>query len=298
MGDNKKRRKRIWSIGGAIAVVLVALISYYSMRPDTLAYERVKAQTGDIVTYYSFSGNVVSKHRQTIIAKTITQINKINVEEGDQVKQEDVLVETTLGDKIKANIDGEVATISVEENKQITPGTPLMEIVDYSNLEVVFKVDEYDVAELEAGKEAIIYIPAIDEQFSGTISDISKEGQIANGVTFYTSTIDVVQKGKMRVGMSAEIKLLSNKAENVVLIPMNAIHFDERNMAHVFKNGDNNSVISQAVTTGINDGVYVEIKSGISPGEDILYKDDLAFDDLFFPEGGRNIKFNSEGDGK
>lgn len=298
MDTRKKRNRKVWSIIGVIAVALTALISYYAMRPATFAYERVKAQTGNIVTYYSFSGNVVSKYRQTIIAKTIAQISEIYVEEGDMVKQGDVLIETAMGDKVEANINGEVTTISVEQNKQVTPGTHIMEIVDFNNLKVVFKVDEYDVGELGVGKEAIVYIPAIDEQFTGIINDIAKEGQIANGVTFYTSTIDVKYKGNMRVGMSAEVKLLSNKAENVVLIPMSALHFDERNTPYVFKNGNNNSVISQQVTTGINDGVYVEIKSGISSGEDILYKNDIALEDLFFPEGGKNIKFDSKGDRK
>ena len=46
-----------------------------------------------------------------------------------------------------------MALINVQENKQVMPGTLLIEIVDYNELKVVFKVDEYDVNALSTGKE-------------------------------------------------------------------------------------------------------------------------------------------------
>lgn len=298
MDKRRKKNHKTLTIIGIIAVALTALISYFAMRPADLSYEKVKTQTGNIITYYSFSGNVTSKNRQTVLSERMMQISKIYIEKGEEVKEGDVLLETTTGDKLKSKIDGEVALINVEENKQVAPGMLLVEIVDYNNLEVVFKADEFDVGALETGKEAVIYIPAAKKKFKGEIHDISKEGQIANGVTFYMATVDIEQDGNIRNGMSAEVKLLSNKAENVVIIPMNVIQFDEQNQPYVLKNGSKNSVIKQKITTGINDGTFVEIKDGVASGEEVLYKNDLELDELLFPEGGKNTKFYPKGDKK
>lgn len=294
MNGKRKKKTRTCIIIGFIAVSLTILVSYFTFRRTDMSYEKVKAQISDIVTYYSFSGNVASKKRQSVYAEKIMQISKINVEKGQEVKEGDVLCTTTAGDELKAKINGEVAVVNVEENKQVTPGTLLIEIVDYNELEVVFKADEYDVGALSTGKEAVVNIPALKKEFKGIIREISKEGQIANGVTFYTASIDIEQDGNIRTGMSAEVKLVSGKAEKVVTLPMNVIQFDEQNQPYVFKYDNNNSVVKKRITTGINDGTYVEIKNGVSDGEEVLYKNDLKIETLLFPEGGKNTRFYSK----
>ena len=107
----------------------------------------------------------------------------------------------------------------------------LAEIVNYNNLEVIFKVDEFDVGTLNTGKKRNCLYSCYQKEFSGDIHSISKEGQIANGVTFYTAAIDIEQDGNIRIGMSAEVKLISDNADNVVILPMNVIQFDEQKPA-------------------------------------------------------------------
>lgn len=299
MNAKRKKNLRIWVIIGIAVVSLTILVSYYKFRPADFSYEKVKAQISDIVTYYSFSGNVVSKNRQSVFSEKAMQVSRIYVEKGQEVKEGDILLSTTAGDKLKSKINGEVVSINIEENKQVMPGTLLIEIVDYNDLEVVFKADEFDVGALDTGKEATVYIPAIKKEFKGSIREISKEGQIANGVTFYTATIDIEQDGNIRTGMSAEVKLISDKAKNVVTLPMNVIQFDEQNQPYVFKYAqDKNSVVKQKITTGINDGTYVEIKDGVLDGEEVLYKNVLKLEALLFPEGGKNTRFYPRGDRK
>lgn len=291
----KRKKLRTWIVIGVTAVLLAILISYFTFRPAALSYKRVKARIGDIVTYYSFSGNVASKNRQSVFAEKIMQISEVYIRKGAEVKEGDVLFTTAQGDEVKSKINGEITSVNAEENKQVTPGTLLVEIVDYNSLEVVFRADEYDVAALDPGKEAVVYIPAVKKEFRGNIREISKEGQVANGVTYYTAAIDIKQDGTIRTGMSAEVKLISDKAENAVILPMDVIYFDDQNRPYVYKNGSRNSVVKQEITTGINDGTYVEIKSGVSEGEEVLYKNDLKLETLLFPEGGKSTRFYPKG---
>ncbi|NLG89249.1 MAG: HlyD family efflux transporter periplasmic adaptor subunit [Clostridiaceae bacterium] len=290
MGIKKKLKLAKWIATGIIAAAVTGYIAYKAMRPSTIGYKSVKAQTGDIETYYSFSGNVVSKNRQKVIAENAMRIEKIHVQKGDIVEEGSLLATTADGAEIRSKIKGEVVNIRAEENAPLMAGMEIMDIVDFDNLEVVFKVDEYDVARLEIGKTATVRIGAVDREFTGVISDISKEGQIMNGVTFYTASIDMMKEDGIRTGMSAEVTLLSDNVRGAVLLPMNVIQFDEQNNPYVLKLDEKKSVVKAMITTGITDGTSVEIKSGVLPGERVFYKNSTALEDILFSGVGKNAR--------
>lgn len=286
-------RKRKSSLGKWIASITVVLLTigagmyFYSKRaPED--YENVVAKTGDITTYYSFSGNVDVKNRQSVLSEKLMQISELKVKEGDNVKKGDELLKTTTGDIIEAKIDGEVSSVEIEENATVMAGIKLMEIVDFKNLNINVKVDEYDISALETGKEAIVTIGAIQKDIKGKIAKISKEGQIANGVTYFTATIDLNKDEKLRVGMSAEVKLVSATVMGAVTLPMSVIQFDDNNNPYVLKSGEKGRAVRTDIKTGINNGIAVEIKSGVSNGEAVIYKNPAAQPDMGFGPPRRN----------
>lgn len=297
MSAKRKSKTKKWIAISIITIVLVGIAATLLMRPTPTSYESVEAKLEDITIYYSFSGNVETKNRQTVVSEKIMQVSEIKVKEGDMVKEGDGLIKTTTGDEIKAKINGEIANIIIEENAQVMAGTKLLEIVDYNNLEVNVKVDEYDFAALKKGKETTVKIGAINKEIKGKISSMSKEGQIMKGVTYFTATIDLEKDDSVKIGMSAEVKLISNKATGVITLPMTAIQFDGNNKPYVLKKDEKGAVVKTEINTGINDGTSVEVKSGVLKGETILYIKDKAADTggMGFPGGHRNT--NSGGGG-
>ncbi|QWU13846.1 HlyD family secretion protein [Paenibacillus sophorae] len=271
MSTKRKSKTRKWLVVSIIVIAVAVIAGAVLKRPAAAAYESVNAKTGDITTYYSFSGNVETKNRQTVMAEKILQISDIKVEEGDTVTEGEVLLTTTAGDEIKSKINGEIVKINVEDNAQVMAGTALLDIVDY-NLELNVKVDEYDIHALAPGKETTVKIGAINKEMTGKISSISNEGQIMNGITFFMATIDLAKDEDLKIGMSAEVKVISNKAAGVVTLPMTAIQFDDNNQPYVLKKDQNGAEVKTEITTGINDGTTVEVKSGVANGETILYK--------------------------
>ncbi len=271
MSTKKKSKVKKWMITGVIIVAIVGVIGSYLAKPAPSSYESVKAKTGDITNYYSFSGNVESKNSQTILSDNVMQISDIKVNDGDQVNEGDVLITTTAGKQIKAPIDGEIVDVNVEEDAQIMSGMELLKIVDYDHLQVSVKVDEFDLAAVEKGKETTVKIAAINKEIKGEISSISKEGKLENGITFFTATIDLEKDDSLKIGLSTEVKLLNNKVSNVVTLPMNAISFDDNNKPYVFKKAEDDTSKKVQIITGINDGITVEIKKGVSNNETILY---------------------------
>lgn len=272
MSAKKKSKVKKWIVFGIVILAAAALVIGAILRPRPSVYESVTAETGDITTYYSFSGNVETKNRQTVLAEKVMQLDELKVKEGDTVKEGAVLFTTTTGDEVTAKIDGEITNLKAEESGSYMAGVTLMEIVDYNHLEISVKADEYDVSALEAGKQATAYIGALDKELTGTISSISKEGQVVNGVTYFTAALDLPQDDRLRVGMSAEVKLVSGSVTGAVTLPMAAIQFDDSNRPYVFKADEKGNPVKSDITVGINDGTTAEIQSGVADGDTILYK--------------------------
>lgn len=284
----RKSMAKKWIPLGIIAIIVIGAAASFLMRPASTSYESAVAKIGDIITYNSFSGNVETKNRQTVTSEKVMQVSEIKVKEGDVVNEGAVLIKTTAGDEIKSKISGEIVNITVEENAQVMAGLKLLEVVDYNNLEIKVKVDEYDLAAVEKGKETTVKIGAINKDIKGTISSMSKEGQIVNGVTFFIATIDLEKDERLKIGMSAEVKLISNKVTGVVTLPMTVLQFDDNNKPYVLKKDEKGAGVKTEITTGINDGTTVEVKSGVLSGETIFYTKATATKGMGFPRGGAN----------
>ncbi|MCL2322763.1 MAG: HlyD family efflux transporter periplasmic adaptor subunit [Oscillospiraceae bacterium] len=269
----KVKRKKIkvkWAI--ILIIILAAFFYIYNLsKPKAPSYESVDAKTGDITKYYSFSGNVESKNYQTIKAEKIMQISQILVENGDEVKKDDVLIKTSSNDEIKAPIDGKITGLDLSINDQILTGSRLLDIYDYKNLRVNVKVNEYDLSSLDIGKEVKININSLNKELDGTISSISDIGTTINDVSYFTAVIDLENDNTIKIGMSCEIKLINAQAKSVIILPMASIYFNDDNTPYVLLKDEKNKPIKTKITTGINDGINIEIKSGISNGQTILY---------------------------
>ncbi len=280
MKTKRKSKVRKWIIFSVIIIAVAAAAAAYLLRPKPIAYDNVVAQKGDITTNYTFSGNIETKNRQTVMSEKIMQVSKLNFQEGATVKEGDILIKTTTGDEIKAKINGEITNLAAEEGAQVMAGTTLMEIVDYDNLQISIKVDEYDLPSVKTGREATVKIGAIQKYLTGKISRISREGTVAGGVTFFTADIDLAKNASLLIGMTADVTIQNQKATGVVTLPMTAIQFDANNAPFVLKKGENNTVVQTEITTGINDGQTVEIKKGVAEGETIYYSKTKAANNL------------------
>ena len=273
----KKKKSRKW-LGWIIAgLVFIIVIVFSSQKEESINYDSITAMGEDVTTYYSFSGNIEAKNKESVVLTAMNQIDTIEVSEGDQVKKDEVLFTTLQGSEVKASIDGEVANIYVTEGDVVTAGTIIMDLIDYSNLQVKVKVDEYDVKSVEVDKEAIVTINALDKEVKGTVSHLSKEAQSLNGVSYFVATIDLNEDSELRVGMSTEVKMVNESVTDVIVIPMSALQFDYTNLPYVYYRNNQGEVMTKTVELGITDGTLVEVISGLEEGEEILIPKTIEF---------------------
>lgn len=265
------KKKKKWIVLGVVLLVVIGLVVFFVARPKDQGFEEVKTQTGDITTYYSFSGSVESKEKQSVLADKMMQISSIHVQEGDIVHKDDVLMETTAGEQIKAEIDGEVTKLYVEESSPVAAGSQLIDLVNYDDLQVTVKVDEYDVKALQEGKQVTVSIGALDDkEVSGTISKVSRQAVVANGLSYFTASVDLEQDPDILVGMSAEVEMVNQQVSGVVTLDMEALQFDAYNHPYVYYRNEQGKVDTKTVEVGINDGNTVEITEGLQEEETVL----------------------------
>jgi multidrug efflux pump subunit AcrA (membrane-fusion protein) len=270
MNTKKKGKKKIviWVIAGLAVVTIISTV-IFSLK-GTSALEKETAQTANITTYYSFSGAVEAKNKKTINSEEVIQIKEVKVKTGDQVKEGDVLLVTKQGKKIKSTLAGEITKIHVEKNGDVMAGAQLVDIVDYSVLQTTVKVDEYDLKFISVGQEVNVAINALEKEIKGTVSAISKEAVNENGISYFTATIDLSKDNTLKVGMSTEAKILKQDVSGVTTLSMEAINFDSKNKPYVLIPSEEGAPTKKYVVTGINDGTIIEIKDGISTGDEVV----------------------------
>ena len=268
MNQKKNKKWMIWTIIGILVLIFIIFVS--SQKKEDLNYDATTAVVEEMTTYYSFSGVIEAKNKESIVLTSMTQIDTINVSEGDKVNKDDILFTTIQGNQFKTSINGEVANVYVSEGDVVTAGTVAMDITDYSNLQVKVKVDEYDIKSVEVGKAATVIINALDKEVQGTVSHVSKEAQSLNGISYFMATIDLKEDSELRVGMSTEVKIINESVKDAIVIPMEAIQFDYQNLPYVYYHNNQGEVVTKTVELGMTDGIMVEILSGIEAGEEVL----------------------------
>ncbi len=271
------KKKKKWLKWLVLLIVVIAAACVFVLpkmnQVSEALYKQETVTRGDISTYYSFSGSVVLAHSETLTATADGEVREVYVNEGDQVEKDDKLLRLNDGTTYRAGIDGEVTDLDVEKDDTVSMGQTLMSVNDYSSMRIEFDVDEFDVDAVSAGQDANITIDALDTEITLPITRISKTPKTSGDITYYTARVDLSGESSidnLLPGMRVDVKVLGSYSEDTLMIKMDALSFDEYNKPYVLiQSGEEKT--QQYVETGINDGVYVEILSGLSEGDTVYY---------------------------
>lgn len=273
----RKKKRRLWP--WLLLLVLIALVVWFSISTANVAKQSLSRETArlrDIVTYYSFEGNLIPVTDEVQTAKETLKVKEVYVTEGEQVVKGDPLLRSTDGARIYAAHSGTVETLFAEAEDTLQPGSQLCRIVDWEHLEVSVNVDEYDIDALTEGKEGTVYLNALDATVPGVVTEIGREAISEGGVSFYQVKFGVDALPGVRSGMSVEVQVLNRQALDAVSLPLTAISYDEYNKPYVLVlSGEEYAV--REITLGVSDGTNVQVLTGLTEGEDVYYlSNDLA----------------------
>ncbi len=131
---------------------------------------------------------------------------------------------------IESPMDGVVTRLNVEVGEIVTgsttnPGTVLMTIANLSRMVLKARVAESDIADVQVGQRAKIYINAYpDDVFGGTVRQIAlQRSGAADGTGFFVTEVEVDLQGRrIYSGLVANVEVEIKTHEGLV-VPYQAI---------------------------------------------------------------------------
>lgn len=172
---------------------------------------------------------------------------------------------------VTAPISGTVTMCNANVGSYATASAPMFEIANVDTLEISTGINEQNVSKIAIGQEVLLRINSVSEQWmSGKITEISK---VMNTQTKnYPVTVAMENKNDALVaGMYAEIKVVVGHADDVLVIPVDAIVYKEAQPV-VFVVQEDGTVREEKVTLGMNDGDTYVVEAGLSEGDQVVVK--------------------------
>lgn len=274
----QKRPKRKRHILRKIITTLIVLLllagaglyAYSSLKREyTVSYTGYTASIGSISNSLSFSGSLSLIDSKTYTADADTTVRAVYVAAGDSVKQGDRLMRLANGETIKADFDGIVNVMSLAVGDDVATGDTLAQVADFTHMKVSIRVDEYDISDVSVGQACTVTATATEKEFETTIAAIDHISASTGNVAYYTATAYVDTDDDVYPGMQVSVTVPQEEAQNVVVLKMDAVSFDESNSAYVYMYNSAGELVSVPVETGVSNGNYVEIKSGLRDGDEV-----------------------------
>ena len=135
-------------------------------------------------------------------------------------------------------------------------------------------MDEYDIQSITVGQTFEVYIPATEENVQATVSHIGKTAVQTGSTTYYEVVLTAELSENVLPGMQIEATMTREKIENALLLRMDALQYDTNGRVYAAKEGADGKLFSVELTLGSNDGVYVQVLSGLQEGDTVWYTDD------------------------
>ena len=193
--------------------------------------------------------------------------------------------ETNLGyTKITAPLDGTVVSVPVKEGQTINAAmnTPtIVQVANLDNMEIVIEISEGDIGNIRPGVKVTYSILAdLNKIYETTLQSIDPGlTLLTNGeytevvdsseaIYYYGRLIVPNEDGILRIGMTTQNVIYVESAENVLTVPVVAVKEagDKEYVEVLTKKG----VERRDITTGVSDGLNVEVKGGVSEGEKVI----------------------------
>lgn len=153
--------------------------------------------------------------------------------------------------------------------------TILCTLTPYDTAEIAVSVDELDIRSLAVGQNVSVTFDALPGQgVEGEITAIDPTGENDGGSTKYSVTVSVARSEDMLIGMTASVRRAVEERDDTVVIPAAALNEDATGV-FVYTGYDKRSdelTDPVYITTGLSDGTYAEILSGISVGDVYYYR--------------------------
>lgn len=186
---------------------------------------------------------------------------------------------STANTNIRATVSGTILEIPVKLGDQViaannfNEGTSVAIIADLNEMIFEGQVDEAEVGKLELGQSLKVNMAAIPgREFDAILKFVAPKGTEQGGAVQFKIEADLTldEDTFVRAGYSANGSLVVENKQEIMVIAEALLQFDRRTqLPYVEVEISDQNFERRDVTTGLSDGIKVEILSGVSMDDKI-----------------------------
>ena len=165
---------------------------------------------------------------------------------------------------VAAPIDGKIEKISVELHDHVNMNSDLLVVTGEGSRRITFYVSERIMNNITVGDEIDIEKGTV--KCRARITEVSSMVDSASGM--FKCKAELTDDITISLGSSVKIYLVSDRAENTLLVPVDAIYYSGGN-AYLYTVVDGKAVMT-SVTVGIYDDEVAQILDGLSQNADVV----------------------------
>ncbi len=181
--------------------------------------------------------------------------------------------QTVADTELIAPMDSTVMTIDAHVGEQVGSGT-LMTLADLEQPMLEVYLDETDMGNVGVGFEVDVIFDALpDDVFMGHVVQVDPQLSVVSGVTAVRALVQLdtdsfAKPQTLPVGMNATVDVIGGRAQNALLVPVEALRelTPGEYAVFVMENGEPKL---RFVEVGLMDYTYAEILSGLEAGETV-----------------------------
>ena len=289
MKDKNKRLRFTLTLIALAA--LVAAVGFPVLRPRPLKVETARALRGPMQVTIDAEGHTRVRDRYTVAAPVTGQLRRIELRRGDAVSvgvtlaiiapapvgsvppSEQGQQFTPQSAVVRSPINGRVLRVLEENERVVAAGTPLLELSNTANLEVVVDVLSTDAVRLRPGALVLIEgwggdeplrarVRLVEPSAFTKVSALGIEEQRVNVIS------DFVVPAPLGDGFRVEARFVTWEGRDVLKVPSSAV-FRTGNEWGVFLVSGGRAH-ARRVETGKRTDSEVEIVRGLDEGDAVI----------------------------
>lgn len=263
-------------------------------QPDWLLGQEVQFLDGEGTVLGS---GTVQAHQLCLVEGSEGIISHVEVEVGDEVSEGDVLlscIEEDYNDTYLKLLDqrlelvnqlfrlqeflknpvltaegtGIVTDLSVEEGEPVEAGQRVCSLVSDDTFQVQTYVLEAERERIQVGKP--VRFVQDGTTYQGWVTRTGSESLPVGGLSVCPVTVLLEQASGLETDTWGEVTLILDQAEDAILVPAEAVQTQsDGSQVVAISYGDGLTKLCQ-VETGLSDGTWVQILSGVQEGDQVV----------------------------
>lgn len=252
----------------------------------------IPATRGELKNYLEFGGDVTAKTSLDIMPDAAGKIVDIKVKVGDTVQKNEVIALVDASrpgmsyepGPVKAPISGTITAVNVVIGSMVAQQLSIAKVGKMDTLEIVMNVPERYVSKIKNKQKAYLKFDAYPgEIFLSEIVEVSPVLDPTSR-TMGVKLSMINQDSRIKAGMFARVKLITDTVTNIVKIPEAAVinRFGETFVFVVVPAETEEeipTVRKQMVSRGIRVDDKTEILSGLNPGDEVVIQGQSLLED-------------------